>query len=83
MLRGRGFYVALAVSMIVGGPLALAEQREALGLIPMPASVRPGSGSLPIDRNFTVALTGYTEPRLDQAVDRFLRQIEKQTGIPG
>jgi hexosaminidase len=35
-----------------------------------------------IDSSFSVALTGYTEARLDHAVQRFRRQLSLQTAIP-
>jgi hexosaminidase len=40
-----------------------------------------GSGRLRID-SFSVALTGHTEARLDRAVQRFLRQLSRQTALP-
>jgi hexosaminidase len=60
----------------------IAAQQPALNLIPIPASVRAGHGSLRIDSSFSVALTGYAEPRLDRAADRFLHQLALQTALP-
>src|ERR1700751_1225515 len=42
-----------------------------LNLLPMPSSVQPGSGTLPISAGFSVAMEGYREPRLERAVERF------------
>ncbi len=53
-----------------------------LNLMPYPADVQQGSGALRIDASFSVALTGYTESRLDRAVQRFERQLFHQTAIP-
>jgi len=53
----------------------------ALNLMPVPASVQPGTGSLRVDSTFSVALTGHREPRLDRAVERFLQQVAQQTGL--
>ena len=50
--------------------------------MPMPASMRPGTGALPIDGSFSVALEGYREPRIDRAVQRFLHDLSRVTGIP-
>jgi hexosaminidase len=61
---------------------ASSQDQPSLNLMPMPASVQTGSGSLRIDSSFSVALTGHTEPRLDRAVQRFLRQLSRQTAIP-
>ena len=52
-----------------------------LHLMPWPSSVQEGSGGLQVDASFTVALTGYTEPRLDRAVQRFLGQLHRQTAL--
>ena len=51
-------------------------------LMPMPARWQMGPGSLPIDSSFSVSLTGYDEPRLDRAVQRFVKRLSQQTGIP-
>ena len=58
------------------------EQPRLLNLMPMPANLQTGSGSLRIDSSFSVALTGHTEGRLDRAVQRFLRQLSRQTALP-
>ncbi len=50
-------------------------------LMPVPAEVSFGEGSLPVDSSFTVALLGYTEPRLDRAAARLVDRLSKQTGI--
>ena len=49
--------------------------------MPQPASVKQGTGALPIDANLTIAFTGHTEPRLDRAAERFLTQLHRQTGL--
>jgi hexosaminidase len=83
MGRLKRLCAALAMLLLaISVPCAQAQDQPMLKLMPMPSSVQQSSGSLPIDANFTVALTGYSEPRLEHSVDRFLRQIEKQTGIP-
>ena len=51
-------------------------------LMPQPAEISYGQGRLAISGNFRVALTGYTEPRLQRAAARFLRSLSTQTGIP-
>src|SRR5262245_61629265 len=61
---------------------AMAQSAPALDLMPVPASVTPGSGGLRIDANFQIAFTGHTEPRLDRAGERFLTQLQRQTGLP-
>ena len=63
-------------------PAMTTAQQPALNLMPLPASVQSGTGSLRVDSSFSVALTGYTEPRLERATERFLRQLARQTGLP-
>jgi hexosaminidase len=59
-----------------------AQEPPKLNLMPMPANVQGGSSSLRIDASFSVALTGHTEPRLERAVQRFTRQLSRQTALP-
>src|SRR5713101_5341037 len=61
---------------------ASAQEQPRLNLMPWPANLQTGSGSLRIDSSFSVALTGHTEARLDRAAQRFLRQLSRQTAIP-
>jgi len=74
------FLFALLTPKSAGAPQNSAQPR-ALNLMPVPANVQPGSGSLRVDSTFSVALTGHTEPRLDGAVERFLHQLARQTGL--
>jgi hexosaminidase len=71
--------LALGVFLL---PTMTAAQQPVLNLIPVPASVQAGSGSLRVDPSFSVALTGYSEARLDRSVERFLRQLARQTALP-
>ena len=48
----------------------------------MPASVQTGTGQLVITPSFSVAVTGSHDASLDSAVQRFVKQLSKQTGIP-
>src|SRR5260370_20609664 len=50
------------------------------GLMPWPASVHPDSGAIAIDAGFNIAITGYSDKRLDAAVGRILTRISRQTG---
>ncbi|MGB2622582.1 MAG: family 20 glycosylhydrolase [Candidatus Acidiferrum sp.] len=77
----RGLGLFLLGAWVVSPPVKAQEQRP-LYLMPVPSSVQIGAGQLKVDASFSVALTGYTEPRLDRAVQRFLRQLSLQTGIP-
>jgi hexosaminidase len=58
-----------------------AQEQPRLNLMPWPANVQMGSGTLRIDSSFSVTLTGHREARLDRAVQRFLRQLSRQTAL--
>ena len=51
-------------------------------LMPLPVKVETAPGKLAIDGSFSVAATGYTDLRLESALDRFAARISRQTGIP-
>ena len=78
-LRGLGLLLS-SVLMIPSS--ALPQESPTLHLMPLPANVQVGSGHLLVDASFSVGFTGYTEPRLDRAAERFLRQLSRETGIP-
>jgi hexosaminidase len=59
-----------------------AAQPPPLNLLPMPSEVQSGAGLLLIDKNFSFAFTGFNEPRLERAAQRFRTQLAKQTGLP-
>jgi hexosaminidase len=62
--------------------LSLAAGSDTLNLMPMPASIQAGGGQLSLERSFSVAMSGYRDAALDRAVQRFLAQLSRQTGIP-
>jgi hexosaminidase len=59
-----------------------AQSQPQLNLMPMPANVQPGAGQLPITQSFSVAVAGSHDASLDGAVQRFVSQLSRQTGIP-
>jgi hexosaminidase len=61
---------------------SVAQSQPQLNLMPMPASVQPGSGSLPITQSFSVSVTGAHDPALEAGAQRFITQLSRQTGIP-
>ena len=77
-LQGLG----LLVLCILLNPVMTIAQEPALNLLPLPATAQSGTGSLGVDSSFSLAFTGHTEPRLERAGDRFLRQLARQTGLP-
>jgi hexosaminidase len=76
-----GILGTLMLSTSFVAPHAAAQSQSPLNLMPQPASVRAGAGVLPIDATLTVELTGHTEPRLERAAERFVKQLQQQTGL--
>src|SRR5712692_1132479 len=77
---GRGFGLVFLCLLLL--PKLASAQQPARNLMPMPASVQVGTGSLRVDSSFSVALTGHTEPRLERGAERFLHQLAHQTALP-
>ena len=51
-------------------------------LMPMPSNVRVETGGgLPVTPTFSVGLEGYQDPRMERAVQRFLRNVTRRTGL--
>jgi hexosaminidase len=61
---------------------AMNAQTTVPALMPMPAQVEMGDGHFPIDGKLSIALAGYSEPRLVQAKERFFETLGRETGIP-
>ncbi|MGO9270385.1 MAG: beta-N-acetylhexosaminidase [Terriglobia bacterium] len=57
---------------------------EGIPLMPVPASVTMGTGVVPVDLQFTVALSGdgARSPRVHRAVQRAIERLARQTGVP-
>jgi hexosaminidase len=73
----------LAAAMLCAVFTSLSEaQVQSLNLMPIPVKVRLANGWLLIKPSFSVAITGHHEARLDRAVEIFLSQLGKQTGMP-
>lgn len=62
--------------------LSEAQGPQSLNLMPLPAKIQMASGQLVIDPSFSVSITGHKEARLDRAVELFLDQLRRQTGMP-
>ncbi len=78
-----GITTVLAVSPVPGwAQTGVSPVESQLPLMPWPASVVAGEGDFPVDGHFSVALSGYSEPRLVHAQARFLATLSRETGIP-
>jgi hexosaminidase len=52
-----------------------------LNLMPMPSSFQVGTGRLLIDPSFSVGMSGPNNSQLEHAVERFLEDLRRQTGM--
>jgi hexosaminidase len=59
-----------------------AAEPRPLSLMPMPANVQLKTGQLVIDASFTVGISGPSDAQLQRAVERFLDNLRRQTGMP-
>ena len=66
---------------MLGLTLLSQARAQPLNLMPTPAKLQAGAGQLVVDPSFTVATTGYSDARLKRAVDRFLSDLRRQTGM--
>jgi hexosaminidase len=60
---------------------ALAQSDTSLNLMPVPASVQRGVGTLPVDRSFSVAIGGFRDAMLERGILRFIAEVSGQTGM--
>src|SRR2546430_15565279 len=68
--------------MLCSVPMPMAAQPQAaVNLMPIPTNLRMGTGRLAIDPSFSVAISGNSDPRLQRAVERFLNDLRRQTGM--
>jgi len=68
--------------MLCSVPMPMAAQPQpAVNLMPIPANLRMGTGRLAIDPSFSVAISANSDPRLQRAVERFLNDLRRQTGM--
>ena len=72
----------LAVMFCLAFTSVVEAQAQSLNLMPLPAKVQMGSGQLVVDPSFSVSIAGHHEARLDRAVELFLAQLRRQTGMP-
>lgn len=79
LIREVGFLILISF-LTVGVPMRAQSPTE-LNVMPLPAKVQMGSGSLKIDSRFTIAFAGFRDARLERAGQRFLVQLHRETGI--
>src|SRR3954454_6265192 len=78
--------IRFILSLLIA-PLLLAQSQPgpgALPLMPWPASVNVGQGSVRIDSNFSISLSGAgaKDPRIPALAQRTVARLARQTGVP-
>jgi hexosaminidase len=76
--------IAIVLTFLASGGETVSAQTQsppALNVMPLPAKFQLGEGVLKLDRNFTIGFTGFREPLLERASQRFLLQLHHQTAI--
>jgi len=73
----------MRIRRIAGAALLLASHAEAqsqtsFNLMPMPTSVQPGVGRLPIDQSFCVSIAGIRDETLERGTARFLKPLHAE-----
>jgi hexosaminidase len=77
-VRAVSFAVMLCSAFVSS---STAEPRQ-LSLMPTPSSVQLKTGQLVIDSSFSVGISGHSDARLRHAVELFLDNLRRQTGMP-
>ena len=81
LTRFLSFYVPFVMILGLSWP-APAQEIDPLLMMPLPSQWHRGNGEFLIYGSFGIELTGYTEPRLEHAQQRFLDLLSRETGIP-
>src|SRR5258708_39196680 len=73
--------VLIGNAALILASLALAQRPPRLDLMPMPSLIQLEVGQLPVDRSFSVAITGMRDARLERGVVRLVAELSSQTGM--
>src|SRR5260370_31596308 len=74
--------LGILVLCVLSYPAMTTARQPVLNLMPLPANMQSGTGSLALDSAFSIAFTGYSEPRLERARERFLNQLPHPKALP-
>jgi hexosaminidase len=58
-----------------------AERQPSVTLMPLPGKIQLGTGQLVIDTSFSVAIAGHKDSRAQRAVELFMANLRRQTGM--
>jgi len=74
----RAFVLAFMLSVAVPS----FSQQPMPNLMPIPTSLKLGSGWMTIDASFSLGLKGYSDSRLERSVELFLTNLRRETAMP-
>jgi hexosaminidase len=68
--------------MLCLASVSFADENRPLNLMPMPADVQMKTGQLLVDPSFSVGIDGHSDVQLQHAIEIFLENLRRQTGMP-
>lgn len=77
-----GWKVIGAVAAALLGFAACPAAAGELSLMPWPRSISSAEGALKVDDGLVVQWSGYRDPRLERAAQRFRAELGRRTGLP-
>jgi len=76
----RAIIMAVLGTVLIASQVSAENASPALNLMPWPASVKPSTGSLPIEPSFALVLKG-SDSRLQNVAQIFLTDLRRHTGM--
>ena len=74
-------HLATAFGLCLWLSLALVAENPTLSLMPVPASFSVSPGRFTLNSTFRISTPGFTDSRLNHAIDRMLVRLEAHTGL--
>jgi len=86
ILETRALFENMRIGLTASAALLLASQavsqtQNGLTVMPVPTSVRPGTGRLAVDPSFSVAVTGFKDAAMERGIGRFVAELSRETGM--
>ena len=86
ILETRTLSENMRIGLTASAALLLASQavpqtQNGLSVMPVPTSVRPGTGRLAVDPSFSVAVTGFKDAAMERGIGRFVAELSRETGM--
>jgi hexosaminidase len=86
ILETRTLFENMRIGLTASAALLLAshavpQTQNGLSVMPVPTSVRPGTGRLAVDQSFSVAVTGFNDAAMARGIGRFVAELSRETGM--